>query len=58
MFILPCDILQLRDDVADEGDDRSTHATLERLEANGSLETSDYEALSRGYELLRAPITI
>ncbi|MBC8032096.1 MAG: hypothetical protein H7Z16_18575 [Pyrinomonadaceae bacterium] len=46
--------LQLRDDVADEGDDRSTRATLERLEANGSLESSDFEALTRGYELLRA----
>ena len=46
--------LQLRDDVADEGDDRSTLATLERLEANGSLETRDYEALSSGYELLRS----
>jgi glutamate-ammonia-ligase adenylyltransferase len=46
--------LQLHDDVSDEGDDRSTRATLERLEANGSLETPDYEALTRGYELLRA----
>ena len=46
--------LQLRDDVADEGEDRSTLATLERLEASGSLETDDYEALSRGYELLRS----
>ena len=46
--------LQLRDDVADEGADRSTLATLERLEANGSLESRDYEALSRGYELLRS----
>jgi glutamate-ammonia-ligase adenylyltransferase len=46
--------LQLRDDMADEGEDRSTRATLERLAANGSLETSDYEALARGYELLRA----
>lgn len=46
--------LQLRDDLADEGDDRSTMATLARLEANGSLETRDYEALSQGYELLRA----
>lgn len=45
--------LQLRDDVADEGEDRSTRATLERLEASGSLETSDYEALNSGYELLR-----
>jgi glutamate-ammonia-ligase adenylyltransferase len=46
--------LQLRDDVADEGEDRSTLATLERLEANGSLALRDYEALSSGYELLRA----
>lgn len=46
--------LQLRDDVADESEDRSTLATLERLEARGSLETRDYEALSQGYELLRA----
>jgi len=46
--------LQLRDDVADEGEDRSTRATLERLGARGSLEEPDYEALTRGYELLRA----
>ena len=46
--------LQLRDDVGDEGEDRSTRATLERLEATGSLETHDYEALSSGYELLRS----
>jgi glutamine synthetase adenylyltransferase len=45
---------QLRDDVADEGEDRSTRATLERLEANGSLKERDYEALSSGYELLRS----
>jgi glutamate-ammonia-ligase adenylyltransferase len=46
--------LQLRDDVADEAHDRSTQATLERLEANSSLPARDYEALSRGYELLRS----
>jgi glutamate-ammonia-ligase adenylyltransferase len=45
--------LQLRDDISDEGDDRSTASTLERLERAGSLETADYEALSEGYELLR-----
>jgi glutamate-ammonia-ligase adenylyltransferase len=45
--------LQLRDDVADEGEDRSTQATLERLEAAGSLDSADYEALSQGYSLLR-----
>ena len=46
--------LQLRDDVADEGENRSTLATLARLEANGTLDTHDYEALSGGYELLRS----
>ncbi len=46
--------LQLRDDLADEGENRSTMTTLARLEANGSLETRDHEALSQGYELLRA----
>ena len=46
--------LQLRDDVSDEGDDRSTQATLERLEANGSLSPQDHEALSSGYALLRS----
>lgn len=46
--------LQLRDDVGDEGENRSTLETLRRLEANGSLDTNDYEALSTGYELLRS----
>ena len=46
--------LQLRDDVTDEGEDRSTLATLKRLEASGSLEPHDYQSLSRGYELLRS----
>lgn len=45
--------LQLRDDVSDEGDDRSTSATLNRLEANGSLSPENYTALSEGYALLR-----
>ena len=46
--------LQLRDDVSDEGSDRSTHATLEQLKGNGSLNQEDYEALSSGYSLLRS----
>jgi glutamine synthetase adenylyltransferase len=46
--------LQLRDDIADEGDDRSTSSTLGRLEATGSLDHRDYEALSEGYGLLRS----
>ena len=45
--------LQLSDDVRDEGDDRSTQASLERLESNGSLSMTDYESLSKGYALLR-----
>lgn len=46
--------LQLRDDVADEGDNRSTSSTLDRLEATGSLDNRDYEALTNGYALLRS----
>ena len=46
--------LQLRDYVADEGENRSTLTTLARLETNGSLDPRDYDALSQGYELLRS----
>ncbi|HKO43292.1 MAG TPA: hypothetical protein VJU84_08380 [Pyrinomonadaceae bacterium] len=46
--------LQLRDDVSDEGADRSTNATLEQLKRNGSLNQEDYEALTSGYRLLRS----
>ncbi len=46
--------LQLRDDIPDEGEDRSTRSTLDRLEARGSLDSEDYKALSDGYALLRA----
>ena len=46
--------LQLRDDVSDEGEDRSTATTLERLRALGSLEAEDFAALSEGYALLRS----
>ncbi|MBA3322105.1 MAG: hypothetical protein H0T45_11760 [Pyrinomonadaceae bacterium] len=45
--------LQLRDDVRDEGDDRSTPTTLERLRRAGSVTEEDYRALSDGYALLR-----
>jgi glutamate-ammonia-ligase adenylyltransferase len=45
--------LQLRDDIRDEGDDRSTSATLERLRASGSLSAEDHAVLSAGYGLLR-----
>jgi glutamine synthetase adenylyltransferase len=46
--------LQLRDEVPDEGDDRSTTFTLERLRKEGSLGDEDYSALNNGYGLLRS----
>lgn len=46
--------LQLRDEVTDEGDDRSTSFTLERLREEASLSEEDFSALSRGYSLLRS----
>jgi len=45
--------LQLRDDVVDEGDDRSTSFTLARLREEGSLSEDDFIVLSSGYGLLR-----
>ncbi len=45
--------LQLRDDVMDEGHDRSTSFTLERLREEGSLSEEDFLVLSSGYGLLR-----
>ena len=46
--------LQLRDEVPDEGDDRSSAFTLERLRGEGSLKEDDFSALSSGYSLLRS----
>jgi glutamate-ammonia-ligase adenylyltransferase len=46
--------LQLRDEVMDEGDDRSTAFTLERLREEGSLSEEDFVVLSNGYSLLRS----
>jgi glutamate-ammonia-ligase adenylyltransferase len=46
--------LQLRDDVRDEGDERSTPVTIERLEAAGSLSSGNAAVLSDGYALLRS----
>jgi glutamate-ammonia-ligase adenylyltransferase len=46
--------LQLRDEVLDEGDDRSTSITLERLREEGSLSDEDFSVLSSGYSLLRS----
>jgi glutamate-ammonia-ligase adenylyltransferase len=45
--------LQLRDEVPDEGDNRSTIFTLERLREEGSLSDDDFETISVGYSLLR-----
>jgi glutamate-ammonia-ligase adenylyltransferase len=46
--------LQLRDDVRDEGEDRSTAATLDRLREVESFSEEDYLVLSDGYALLRS----
>ena len=46
--------LQLRDEVMDEGEDRSTGFTLERLREEGSLTEEDFSALRGGYSLLRS----
>ena len=46
--------LQLRDDVPDEGEDRSTSFTLDRLHEEGSLTEEDFSTLSAGYSLLRS----
>jgi glutamate-ammonia-ligase adenylyltransferase len=46
--------LQLRDEVLDEGEDRSTPFTLDRLREEGSLSEEDFEVLSSGYSLLRS----
>jgi glutamate-ammonia-ligase adenylyltransferase len=45
--------LQLRDDVPDEGADRSTRTTLARLRDAGSLDAETYRTLSEGYATLR-----
>jgi [glutamine synthetase] adenylyltransferase / [glutamine synthetase]-adenylyl-L-tyrosine phosphorylase len=46
--------LQLRDNVPDDEEDRTTRATLRRLRDAGSLEQADFRALDEGYALLRA----
>jgi glutamate-ammonia-ligase adenylyltransferase len=46
--------LQLRDNVPDDDQNRTTSATLGRLQAAGSLSAADFAALDRGYASLRA----
>jgi glutamate-ammonia-ligase adenylyltransferase len=45
--------LQLRYSVPEGLEDRSTHATLERLRAAGALDEEDYAAMNEGYAYLR-----
>lgn len=45
--------LQLKDGVADEGEDRSTLHTLDRLHRAGALGFTEHKDLSEGYQLLR-----
>ena len=45
--------LQLRDNIPDRIDDRSTRAVLARLHEEGSLGEEDYLAMRDGYALLR-----
>jgi glutamate-ammonia-ligase adenylyltransferase len=45
--------LQLRDDVPDDHDDRSTRATLSRLHAAGSLDQHQFTEMSEAYAFLR-----
>jgi glutamate-ammonia-ligase adenylyltransferase len=45
--------LQLRDDVRDDGADRSTQKTLARLRDANSLDAANYRALAEGYAALR-----
>jgi [glutamine synthetase] adenylyltransferase / [glutamine synthetase]-adenylyl-L-tyrosine phosphorylase len=46
--------LQLRDNVPDDEEDRTTRATLKRLRDAGSLAAADFLALDEGYALLRS----
>jgi [glutamine synthetase] adenylyltransferase / [glutamine synthetase]-adenylyl-L-tyrosine phosphorylase len=46
--------LQLRDEVPDVGEDRSTAFTLERLREEGSFTEEDFTTMSTGYSLLRS----
>jgi glutamine synthetase adenylyltransferase len=46
--------LQLRDNVPDDDQDRTTSATLRRLQAAASLSEANFRALDEGYRLLRS----
>ena len=44
--------LQLRDNVSDDPEDRSTHGVLERLLENGSITVAEYETFAAGHTIL------
>ena len=46
--------LQLRDDVPDDGEDRTTRKMLQRLRAAGSIDEASFRRMFTGYELLRS----
>ena len=46
--------LQLRDNVPDDGEDRTTGSMLERLRAAGSIAEPNFQRMYAGYRLLRA----
>ena len=45
--------LQLRDDVPDDGDDRTTRRMLQRLREAGSIDEASFQQMHTGYQLLR-----
>ncbi|HEY0048099.1 MAG TPA: hypothetical protein VGB68_02355, partial [Pyrinomonadaceae bacterium] len=44
--------LQLRDNVPDDAENRSTRAMLRKLRENGSLDEADFQAFDDGYDFL------
>jgi glutamate-ammonia-ligase adenylyltransferase len=46
--------LQLRDNVPDDGEDRTTRRMLERLREYGSIDEENFHRMFKGYQLLRA----
>jgi len=46
--------LQLRDNVPDDWDDRTTQRVLQRLRDAGSIDEENFQRMFRGYRLLRA----
>jgi [glutamine synthetase] adenylyltransferase / [glutamine synthetase]-adenylyl-L-tyrosine phosphorylase len=46
--------LQLRDNVPDDGEDRTTRRMLQRLREVGSIDEADFQRMFAGYQLLRS----